>query len=166
MEHVDVSPCEEADVHGSRRHAGPAFGNMLLEQFGGANGELAAAMQYSDPGPQLRRPRAQGSADGHRHRRAEPPRDRRHARPPAPQADEVRSRRRRGRSADRDCRRRRRQSVQLAGQPLDGGLPEDHRRARRRSAQQHRRRGAREDRLRAAASTSPTMPAPRTRCSS
>jgi Mn-containing catalase len=23
------------------------FGNMLLEQFGGANGELAAAMQYS-----------------------------------------------------------------------------------------------------------------------
>jgi Mn-containing catalase len=25
----------------------PAFGNMLLEQFGGANGELAAAMQYS-----------------------------------------------------------------------------------------------------------------------
>jgi Mn-containing catalase len=25
----------------------PAFGTMLLEQFGGANGELAAAMQYS-----------------------------------------------------------------------------------------------------------------------
>src|SRR3979409_1774600 len=29
---------------------GPAFGNMLLEQFGGANGELAAAMQYSIQG--------------------------------------------------------------------------------------------------------------------
>jgi Mn-containing catalase len=28
----------------------PAFGNMLLEQFGGANGELAAAMQYSVQG--------------------------------------------------------------------------------------------------------------------
>src|SRR3569832_2312513 len=26
------------------------FGNMLLEQFGGANGELAAAMQYSNQG--------------------------------------------------------------------------------------------------------------------
>jgi Mn-containing catalase len=26
------------------------FGNMLLEQFGGANGELAAAMQYSIKG--------------------------------------------------------------------------------------------------------------------
>ena len=26
------------------------FGNMLLEQFGGANGELAAAMQYSVQG--------------------------------------------------------------------------------------------------------------------
>src|SRR6202046_4349611 len=28
----------------------PQFGNMLLEQFGGANGELAAAMQYSIQG--------------------------------------------------------------------------------------------------------------------
>ncbi len=28
----------------------PAFGNMLLEQFGGENGELAAAMQYSVQG--------------------------------------------------------------------------------------------------------------------
>ena len=28
----------------------PMFGNMLLEQFGGANGELAAAMQYSIQG--------------------------------------------------------------------------------------------------------------------
>ena len=30
--------------------ADPSFGNMLLEQFGGANGELAAAMQYSVQG--------------------------------------------------------------------------------------------------------------------
>src|SRR6201995_514541 len=28
----------------------PQFGRMLLEQFGGANGELAAAMQYSVQG--------------------------------------------------------------------------------------------------------------------
>jgi manganese catalase len=28
----------------------PRFGNMLLEQFGGANGELAATMQYSIQG--------------------------------------------------------------------------------------------------------------------
>lgn len=28
----------------------PSFGNLLLEQFGGANGELAAAMQYSIQG--------------------------------------------------------------------------------------------------------------------
>src|SRR6201997_2953361 len=28
----------------------PRFGQMLLEQFGGANGELAAAMQYSVQG--------------------------------------------------------------------------------------------------------------------
>jgi hypothetical protein len=31
----------------------PRFGNMLLEQFGGANGELAAAMQYFDSGSEL-----------------------------------------------------------------------------------------------------------------
>ena len=60
-----------------------------------------------------------------------------------------RPRGRRGRSADRHCRRRRRQPLQLDGQPLDRRLPEDHRRARRRPAQQHRRRGARQDRLRA-----------------
>jgi len=30
--------------------ADPRFGNMLLEQFGGANGELAAAMQYTVQG--------------------------------------------------------------------------------------------------------------------
>ena len=28
------------------------FGNMLLEQFGGANGELAAAMQWCEDQPQ------------------------------------------------------------------------------------------------------------------
>ena len=58
--------------------------------------------------------------------------------------------RRRGRSAGRDRRRRRREPVQLAGRPLDGGLSEDHRRAGRRPAQQHRGRGTRQDRLRAA----------------
>ena len=31
-------------------HPEPRFGRMLLEQFGGANGELAAAMQYSIQG--------------------------------------------------------------------------------------------------------------------
>jgi Mn-containing catalase len=31
-------------------NADPYFGKMLLEQFGGANGELAAAMQYSIQG--------------------------------------------------------------------------------------------------------------------
>ena len=39
----------------------------------------------------------------------------------------------RSRPADRDCRRRRRQPFQFTRQSLDGGLPENHRRARRRS---------------------------------
>jgi Mn-containing catalase len=34
----------------------PRFGNMLLEQFGGANGELAAAMQYSIQGLNMEDP--------------------------------------------------------------------------------------------------------------
>src|SRR5258706_2365155 len=46
----DVSPREKIDVHRERRHARARFGNMLLEQFGGANGELAAALQYSIQG--------------------------------------------------------------------------------------------------------------------
>jgi Mn-containing catalase len=42
------------------------FGNMLLEQFGGANGELAAAMQYSIQGlncgdPERRKLKASGA---------------------------------------------------------------------------------------------------------
>jgi Manganese containing catalase len=45
-----VSPCEEAYVFRLRGQPDPRFGKMLLEQFGGANGELAAAMQYSIQG--------------------------------------------------------------------------------------------------------------------
>ena len=37
--------------------AEPAFGRMLLEQFGGANGELAAAMQYSIQGLNCENPK-------------------------------------------------------------------------------------------------------------
>ncbi len=33
----------------------PRFGNMLLEQFGGANGELAAADAVLDPGARIAR---------------------------------------------------------------------------------------------------------------
>jgi Mn-containing catalase len=37
--------------------ADPRFGKMLLEQFGGANGELAAAMQYTIQGLNCHDPR-------------------------------------------------------------------------------------------------------------
>ena len=66
----------------------PRFGNMLLEQFGGANGELAAAMQYSIQGLNCDDPGLQGSADGYRHRGAQPSGGHRHAGPHAPEADE------------------------------------------------------------------------------
>ena len=70
----------------------PRFGNMLLEQFGGANGELAAAMQYSVQGINCEDPGPQRPADGHRHGGAEPPRGHRHPRPAAPQAQPGTSR--------------------------------------------------------------------------
>ena len=40
----------------------PSFGNMLLEQFGGATGELAAAMQYSIQGSTVTIPSARISS--------------------------------------------------------------------------------------------------------
>ena len=38
------------DVHRTIGEPDVRFGNMLLEQFGGANGELAAAMQHTIQG--------------------------------------------------------------------------------------------------------------------
>jgi Mn-containing catalase len=55
----DVSPLERAHMYHHVKklmytvnvgEPDPRFGKMLLEQFGGANGELAAAMQYSIQG--------------------------------------------------------------------------------------------------------------------
>ena len=46
----------------------PGLANLLLEQFGGPQGELAAACRYFTQGL-----RSQGYADGHCYRRAEPP---------------------------------------------------------------------------------------------
>ena len=66
----------------------PRFGNMLLEQFGGANGELAAAMQYSIQGLNCEDPdRKDLLMDIGR--RAEPSGSRRYAGPHASQAGEV-----------------------------------------------------------------------------
>lgn len=43
----------------------PRFGNMLFEQFGGANGELAAAMQYSTQGINCEKMPCKGPSHGH-----------------------------------------------------------------------------------------------------
>ena len=40
----------------------PRFGNMLLEQFGGANGELAAAMRFAAAAAGLKCTQLGGSA--------------------------------------------------------------------------------------------------------
>src|SRR5688500_13181747 len=103
--------------------ADPKFGNMLLEQFGGANGELAAAMQYSIQGlncddaerkdllmdigtEELSHLEIVGAL-------ATPL-----------EAHEVRSGERGGRPVDRHRGWGRRQSLQLDGQCVDRGLPE------------------------------------------
>src|SRR6202051_1886159 len=103
----------------------PRFGNMLLEQFGGANGELAAAMQYSIQGLNCEDPDRKdllmdigteelshleivGCAD-------------------ASQTIQIRSSGRRGRPLDCDRRRWRGEPLQFARQSLDRRLLEDHR---------------------------------------
>ena len=53
----------------------PRFGNMLLEQFGGANGELAAAMQYSIQGLNCDDAAPKRHAHGYRDRGTQPSRD-------------------------------------------------------------------------------------------
>jgi Mn-containing catalase len=50
----------------------PRFGNMLLEQFGGANGELAAAMQYSVQGLNCEDAARKDLTDGHRNGGTQP----------------------------------------------------------------------------------------------
>ena len=95
----------------------PRFGNMLLEQFGGANGELAAAMQYSIQGLNCEDPDRKDllmdiGTEELSHLEVVGC-----SRPHASQADEIRPREGGSRPAHRHCRRRRRQSVQLQGNP-------------------------------------------------
>ena len=109
----------------------PRFGNMLLEQFGGANGELAAAMQYSIQGLNCEDPERKDllmdiGTEELSHLEIVGCLARMHLKPM-----KFVARRGRGRSSDRHCRRRRRQPVQFDGKPVDRGLPQDHRRARR-----------------------------------
>ena len=127
----------------------PAFGNMLLEQFGGANGELAAAMQYSIQGlncDDLERKDLlmDIGTEELSHLEIVGALARLHLKPMKFNRDAA--------EADPLIAIAGGGGVNLYnshGEPVDGRLPEDHRRARRRSPQQHRRRGARQDRLRA-----------------
>ena len=123
---------------------------MLLEQFGGANGELAAAMQYSIQGLNCDDPARKDllmdiGTEELSHLEVIGTLARMHLKP-----NEVR---REAAEADPLIAIAGGGGVNLfnsQGNRLDGRLPEDHRRTRRRPAQQHRRRGPRQDRLRAA----------------
>ena len=144
----------------------PRFGNMLLEQFGGANGELAAAMQYSIQGLNCDDPERKDllmdiGTEELSHLEIVGTLARLHLKPmktdrEAAEADPLIAIAGGGGVT----------LLQLDGQCLDRRLPEDHRRTRRRPAQQHRRRGPGQDRLRAADQLLRRSRAPRTRCSS
>ncbi len=106
----------------------PAFGNMLLEQFGGANGELAAAMQYSVQGLNCEDPDRKDmlmdiGTEELSHLEIIGTLARLHLKPMKKSMQRGRSR-----SIDRDRRRRRCEPVQLDGHGLDGRLPQSHRR--------------------------------------
>ena len=92
----------------------PKFGNMLLEQFGGANGELAAAMQYSVQGlncDDAERKDLLMDIGTEELSHLEVVGTRAHAL----EAAKIRPRRCRNRSARRYCGRRRGQSFQFDG---------------------------------------------------
>ena len=125
----------------------PKFGRMLLEQFGGANGELAAAMQYSIQGLNCEDPAKDLLMDigteELSHLEVIGSLARLHLKPTkntrsAAEADPLVAIAGGG-------------GVNLfkfAGQPLDGRLFEDQRRIGRGLAQQYRGRGPSQNRLR------------------
>ncbi len=125
----------------------PRFGNMLLEQFGGANGELAAAMQYSVQGLNCDDPERKDllmdiGTEELSHLEVVGTLARMHLKP-------MKSDRHAG-YADPLIAIAGGGGVDLRnsmGNRLDCRLPENHRRAGCRSAQQYRRRSARQDRL-------------------
>ena len=114
----------------------PALANLMLEQFGGPQGELAAAMPLLHPVPRRGRSRSQGHADRHRDRGAEPSRGHRHDRRDAqqgrqgPQSQKASTARRRctaRRTPDGNSHthagavRRRPAADQLGRRAVDGG---------------------------------------------
>ena len=111
----------------------PKFGNMLLEQFGGANGELAAAMQYSIQGLNCEDPERKDllmdiGTEELSHLEIVGTLARMHLAPMKFKREAA--------EADPHCDRgrRRREPVQLAGQCVDRRLSQDHRGTRRRPA--------------------------------
>src|SRR5947199_1275888 len=121
----------------------PRFGNMLLEQFGGANGELAAAMQYSIQGLNCDDPARKDllmdiGTEEMSHLEVVGTLARLHLKPlksvrEAAEADPLIAIA--GGAGE---------PVQLPGESLDGRLSQNHRRARCRSPQQYRCRSARQ----------------------
>ena len=105
----------------------PRFGNMLLEQFGGANGELAAAMQYSIQGLNCEDPGRKDllmdiGTEELSHLEVVGTLARLHLKPLKSVREEA--------EVDpliAGCRRWRNQPFQLDGESLDSRLPEDHR---------------------------------------
>ena len=127
----------------------PRFGNMLLEQFGGANGELAAAMQYSVQGINCDDAARKDllmdiGTEELSHLEIVGMLARMHLKPLKSVREEAEADPLIAIAGGGGVN-----LVQLDGQCLDRRLPEDHRRTGRRSSQQHRRRSARQDRLRA-----------------
>ena len=125
----------------------PKFGRMLLEQFGGANGELAAAMQYSIQGFNCEDPARKDllmdiGTEELSHLEVVGALIRMHLKPMKDEREAA--------EADPLVAIAGGGGVSLfdsMGKRLDSGLPQSHRRPRCRSAQQHCSRSKGQNRL-------------------
>ena len=88
----NVSPRQEANVHRSRRRARSQVRQHATGAVRRRQRRACCSHAVFSSGPQLRGPCPQGSADGHRHRGAEPPRGRRNVGAPSSGAHEVQAR--------------------------------------------------------------------------
>src|SRR5579871_4310067 len=115
-----VSPRKAIDVYSADRRTRPALWQYAARAVRRGQRRARRGHAVFNPGPELRRSRAQGSSDGHRNGGTQPPGSGGNPGPHALETAENRSPGGACRSTDRHCGRGRCRLVQFDGGCLDG----------------------------------------------